>query len=93
MQKLTMFYLENCPYCRKARKALEALCAENPAYAGVELERVEESRSPEIAARYDYYYVPTVFLGERKLWECSPGDDYDAIYGRLRAALDEALRS
>ncbi len=92
MQKLTMFYLENCPYCRKAQRALEALRAENAAYAGVELERVEESRSPEVSARYDYYYVPTVFLGEKKLWECSPADDYDAVYSHLRAALDAALQ-
>ncbi len=92
MQKLTLFYLENCPYCRKALRALEALAAEKPEYAAAEIERVEESRSPEVAARYDYYYVPTVFLGGRKLWECSPADDYGAIYGSLRAALDEALK-
>ncbi len=91
MEKLTLFYLEHCPYCRKAQKALDALAAENADYSRVEIERVEESRAPEIADRYDYYCVPSVFLGGEKLWECSPGDDYDAIYAHLRAALDRAL--
>ena len=91
MKKLTLFYLEHCPYCRKAQRALDALCAENVNYAGIPIERVEESRSPEIADRYDYYFVPTVFLGNEKLWECSPADDYEAIYSHLRAALDKAL--
>ena len=91
MQKLTLFYLEHCPYCRKAFRVLVALAAEKPEYAAVELERVEESRFPEIAGRYDYYYVPCVFLGGEKLWECSPADGYDEILGHLRAALDAAI--
>ncbi len=93
MKKLTVFYLEHCPYCAKARRALEALAAEKPDYARAELEWIEESRRPEVANRYDYYNVPSVYLGEKKLWECSPADGYEDIARHLRAALDEALRS
>ena len=32
MKKITMFYLEECPFCQKAKKAMEELMAENPAY-------------------------------------------------------------
>ena len=70
--KLTVFYLEDCPYCRKAVKAVEELRAENPAYEHLETEWIEESRNPQIAGRYDYYYVPSVYCGEEKLYECSP---------------------
>ena len=35
MKALTMFYLEDCGYCAKARKALEELYEENPAYREV----------------------------------------------------------
>ena len=91
MKGLTLFYLEHCPYCQAAKRALEAIAAENPDYARVPIERIEESRSPEIADRFDYYNVPSVFLGDRKLFECAPGDSYEVIYNRLRTALDEAL--
>ena len=33
MQKITFFYLQYCPYCRKAEQAFAALKQENPAYA------------------------------------------------------------
>ena len=91
MQKLTLFYLETCPYCRNARAALEALRSANPDYAAVEVELIEESRQPEVADRYDYYRVPSLFAGETKLYEAEPGQDYDAILARVRAALDAAL--
>ena len=93
MKKLALFYLEHCPYCLKARRALEALAEEKPDYAKLEIERVEESLAPEVAAQYDYYHVPTVFLGRDKLWECSPAEGYDEILAHLRAALDAALQS
>ena len=93
MKTLTLFYLEHCPYCRAAQRALEALAAENADYARVPIERVEESRSPDVADRYDYYNVPSVFLGEKKLFECAPGAGYEVISAALRAALDEALRA
>lgn len=92
MKRLTLFYLEDCPYCRNAKRALAQLRAENPAYEAVEVEWVEESRSPARAAQFDYYYVPAVFLGTRKLYEAHPGEAYDACRERLRAALDAALR-
>lgn len=91
MQKLTMFYLENCPYCRSARTALEALRKLDPAYASVEIEMIEESRQPELAEQYDYYSVPTIYAGDRKLYEAKLFDSYDVIRDNIQAALDLAL--
>ena len=72
MKKLTVFYLTHCPYCRKAKEALRELTEQVPGYSDVEIEWIEESEHPEIADRYDYYRVPSFFLGEEKLYEAKP---------------------
>ena len=69
MQKITLFILPNCPYCRSALREMEAVYAEHPEYRQVPIERVDESREPERADRYDYYYVPTFYVGDRKAHE------------------------
>ena len=91
MKKLTMFYLENCPYCRNARAALEALRNLDPAYAAVEIDMIEESRQPELADQYDYFRVPTIYAGKEKLYEAQLFDSYEKIEENVRAALDAAL--
>ena len=90
MKKLTMFYLENCPYCRDARAALDALRKLNPAYAAVEVEMIEESRQPEVADQYDYYATPTLYVGEEKIYEAKLFDSYDVIEKNVQAALEAA---
>lgn len=90
MKKLTLFYLETCPYCIKAKRALAELRAENPAFGGVEIEWIEESRKPELVERYDYYFVPTIYDGRTKLYEADPSQDYDKIKESLRTALETA---
>lgn len=91
MKKLTLFYLKDCPYCHNARRALRELEEENPAYASAPVEWIEESERPDCAARYDYYYVPSVFLGQDKLYEATPGERYEDCKAHMRAALDAAL--
>lgn len=91
MKDLTLFHLENCPYCHNARRALQALTAENPAFAAVKIEWVEESREPARAEQYDYYYVPTVFAGSEKLYEAHPGESYEACKENLKKVLETAV--
>ena len=90
MEKLTIFYLEGCPYCRNAMRAVKELEAELGLDAD-RLEWIEERKNAALADRYDYYRVPSVFWGERKLYECSPADDYDAIKQNLKRAFAQAL--
>ena len=52
---------------------------------------MEESKQPEVAAKYDYYYVPTLFCGAEKLYEARPGQSYDEVKTCLKVALDRAL--
>ena len=90
MKKLTIFYLEDCPYCRKAEDALKELKSENSGYEKVEIQWIEESRRPEIADKYNYYYVPCIFCGSEKLYECSPADNYSEIKKQFESALKAA---
>lgn len=86
-KKLTVFYLDDCPYCWDMKRALEELYLENPAFRAIPTEWIEESREPRLAEKYDYYYVPSVFLGNRKLYEASPADRYADCKRKTRALL------
>ena len=44
MHKITLFYLEDCPYCKYAKRAVKELNAENKAYNEVDIDWVEEGR-------------------------------------------------
>ncbi len=92
MAKLTVFYLKNCPYCRKARQAAAELLAEAPErYRAVELDWIEESENAALADRYDYYRVPSIFMGGEKLYECSPTHDRAEIKAHFKAAFERAI--
>ena len=90
MKKLKIFYLVGCPYCDNARRALKELSAEEAAFAAAEIEWIDERADAALADQYDYYYVPAVFDGERKLYEARPSENYEAIREHLRAALTAA---
>ncbi len=85
MNKLTYFYLPNCPHCKLATRFLAELSAEDSRYAGVEIERIDESKQKPLAAKYDYWFVPCFYLGENKLHEGH------AEKADVRAVLDRAL--
>ncbi len=91
MEKVTIFYLEHCPYCRKAQQAVGELLTREPAFGKLAIDWVEESRQPELADQYDYYFVPSVFAGKEKLYECLPSEDYDSIHRHLREAFAQAM--
>lgn len=72
MKEVTMFYLENCPHCKKARVLMEDLFTSRPELRNVPLQMVEESKEPKKAGEYDYYYVPTYYVGDEKIHEGVP---------------------
>ena len=91
MKKITLFYLTDCPYCRNARKALEELKKENPAYAEIEIDWIEESEQPEVSGKYDYYYVPTMYVGDKKMYEAKPSESYASCKENVKAVLDAVM--
>ena len=91
MKEIEIFYLPGCPYCVKARRAVEELRRETPAFEGIRIRWIEETEEPALADSRDYYYVPTVFFGERKLYEARPGQSYETIKSELRRAFEQVL--
>lgn len=69
MKELTMFYFEGCPHCQNAFRWHEEVFADKPELAQVPLKLIDEKEQPDLAAKYNYYYVPTYYLGEEKLFE------------------------
>jgi thiol-disulfide isomerase/thioredoxin len=61
--------LPNCPYCLEVFGFIEELKKENPEYNDIKLAIIDERAEAELAARFDYYYVPTFYYGSVKLHE------------------------
>lgn len=83
---MKLFYLENCPHCKRARKWMEELYQENPVYKEIPIEMIEESQQAELADSYDYYYVPCFFDGNEKVHEGVASKDI------IRTIFDNYLR-
>ena len=91
MKKITMFHIEDCRYCDFARKAIEELRAENPAYNDVEIEMINENEHPEIIENYDYWSVPSLFIGKEKIFEAALFMPYETVKDGVKLAFDRAL--
>ncbi len=86
MKPVKLFYLKNCPYCKKALQYIEEAKAADPALAAIEIEMIEESEQPAVAEKFDYYYVPTFYVDGRKVHE--GGIWADEVKQLLRKALE-----
>lgn len=85
MKEITYFYLANCPYCRQADRIIADLIKETPQYAAVSVNKIEETRNPEISNKYDYHYVPCLWIGSEKLHEGVPTKE------KIRRVFDAAI--
>lgn len=83
--KVVMFYLKNCPYCKRADMYIQQLCWENPKYKQIEIARIDEKENPLHAAKYDYFYVPCFYINEVKQFEGAASKE------DVKAVLDKAL--
>jgi glutaredoxin len=85
MKEVHMFLMETCPHCKNALLLMEEIFAEHPEYKGVPLKKTDETKEPDYAATFDYYYVPTFYAGDEKLHEGVPTKE--AIEKVFAAAL------
>lgn len=69
MKKITVFYQPMCPFCKNAFKYINELVAENDSFKTIEWEKIDELKEPELADRFDYYYVPTFYSEGKKIHE------------------------
>ncbi len=92
-KKITYFYMVGCPYCRNANIAIDELIKEHPEYADVAIERIDENDWPAGMMGYNYYYVPSMFVGKEKVYEAHPGQQYDEIKAAVKKVFDRAIQS
>ncbi len=92
MKEITYFYMNGCPYCRQAEKAIKELKANRSDLADVEIRRINETEYPEIADKYNYYYVPTMYIGEEKLYEAHPGESYSECKAKVQAVMEASAK-
>jgi glutaredoxin len=85
MKEVKMFMMETCPHCKKALSLMEEICREQPRYKEVVVKQIDEKKDPAYAEKFDYYYVPTYFVGDEKLHEGVPSKE--AIEKVYAAAL------
>jgi len=71
MKEVKMFTMETCPHCKKALLFMEEICREYPEYKSVKIEKIDESEQMD-RSKYDYYYVPTFYVGDVKMHEGVP---------------------
>jgi|LSQX01.3.fsa_nt_gb glutaredoxin len=85
MKEITYFYLNGCPYCKMADEMIAELINENPGFAKIKINKIEERENAELANSYDYYYVPCLWIGKEKLHEGVPTKE------KIRKVLELAL--
>lgn len=92
MKKITVLHLDDCPYCHNAKRAIDEIQSSSPEYATLEIEWIEESCQPELAKAYakDYYYVPSVFVDGKKIYEAHPGESYEECHTAVEKAFKVA---
>ena len=84
--ELLLFILKSCPYCIQARKWCDELVSENSEYGKINIRIIDEQAERRLADSYDYYYVPTFYLGREKLHEGA------ATKEKIRKVFDEYLK-
>ena len=85
MKKITMFIMESCPYCKNARKWMDEILKSDAKYSEIPLTIIDEVKEPDLAAKFDYYYVPTYYLDDKKVHEGV------ASFEIVKKVFDEAM--
>ncbi len=88
MKKITMLKIEGCPYCAAAFKAIDELKKDYTA----EIEVIDENFQPQLAEKFtDYYYVPTMYVDGKKIYEAHPGESYDECFANVKKVFEVAV--
>ncbi|EYE88533.1 glutaredoxin [Fervidicella metallireducens AeB] len=69
MKPILIFILKNCPYCRQALSWIDELKKSDAKFNSIPITIIDEKQHPEIADKYDYYYVPTFYVDGKKIHE------------------------
>jgi len=72
MKEIKLFMFDGCPHCKKAQELVAEILVAHPEYARIPFTVIDERKHPQLAEKYDYYYVPTFFTGDVKMMEGAP---------------------
>ena len=86
MKALTILITDWCPYCKRALKWVEELQQEDSRFKEIAVTIIDEEKEPELSKKFDYYYVPTYYVGAVKLHEGATSKE------QLIEALEEAIK-
>lgn len=63
-EKIQVFILKNCPHCLKFKQLFSQVDLND-----FDVEYIDEQENKELADKFDYYYVPSVFYKNKKIHE------------------------
>ncbi len=90
MKKITLIKIEGCPYCAAAFKAIDELKKNFPATT---IDVVDENLEPSRVENFtDYYYVPTMYVDGKKIYEAHPGESYDECFANVKKVFEVATK-
>ena len=88
MKKITLIKMTGCPYCAAAFKAIDEL---KKNYPPIELEVIDKYLQANLAEKFtDYYYVPSMYVDGKKIYEAHPGESYDECFANVKGVFDIA---
>ena len=88
MKKITLIKMTGCPYCAAAFKAIDEL---KKNYPPIELEVIDKYLQANLAEKFtDYYYVPSMYVDGKKIYEARPGESYDECFAAVKGVFDVA---
>jgi len=89
--ELLYFVRPGCPYCRQADTIIAELIREHPEYEQVCVHKVDETKEVAFASEFDYWYVPSFFQNQNKLYEADPAENVDSVRNKLEVVFKEAF--
>ena len=90
MKKITMIKIEGCPYCAAAFKAIDEV---QKNYVAAELEIIDEDLQLKLAEKFtDYYYVPSMYVDGKKIYEAHPGESYAECLDNVKKVFEAAIK-
>jgi len=87
MKELTVFVYPGCPYCAQARKIFDKLFSDG-GYSDIKLTFIDETEHPEISDKYDYNACPSIYYGDKKIYEAKPLRPESKAEKMIKQALD-----
>ena len=90
MKDIIMFEQLSCPYCRMAHSLINELKNENKEYENIEIKFIDEIANYELADSFDYYFVPTFYIDNKKIHEGKVNKDI--VKKILDLSLEKSLQ-